>query len=80
MQIVEIVKPGKQAIAEAQGVKREISTIFLNKEVNKGDWVTVHVGYALDIIDMVTAEEIFYVMGLRSEPPVREPKGKGEAR
>jgi hydrogenase assembly chaperone HypC/HupF len=80
MRIIEIVEPGKMALADAQGVKREISTIFLNKEVKKGDWVTVHVGYALDIIDMETAEEIFYVMGLRSEPPVRGGSSKGDLR
>jgi hydrogenase assembly chaperone HypC/HupF len=80
MRIIEIVEPGKQAIADAQGVKREISTIFLSKQVKEGDWVTVHVGYALDVIDMQTAEEIFYVMGLRSEPPVRGDRSKGDVR
>lgn len=62
MKIVEIVEPGKRVIAESQGVKREVITVMLTEEANVGDWVTVHVGYALEKIDLETAEEIMQVV------------------
>ena len=67
MKVVEILEPGKRAVAEAQGVKREISTILLTEEAVVGDWVTVHIGYALEVLDVETAEEIMYVLRLSEE-------------
>ena len=64
MKVVEILEPGKRAMAEVQGVKREISTTLLTEEAHAGDWVTVHIGYALEVLDLETAEEILYVLGL----------------
>jgi len=63
MKIVEVIEPGKSAVAETMGVKREISTTLLLKQPKVGDWVTVHIGYALEILDTETAEEILYLIG-----------------
>jgi hydrogenase expression/formation protein HypC len=79
MRVIKIEESGKQALAEAQGVKREISTIFLDKELKVGDWVTVHVGYALDVIDTATAKEIFFVMGITPDPSFSDTNAKGVA-
>jgi len=67
MKIIEILEPDKRALAEAQGVKREISTMLLTEEAQVGDWVTVHIGYALEVLDVETAEEIMYVLRLSDQ-------------
>lgn len=67
MKIIEILEPNKRAVAEVQGVKREISMMLLTEEARIGDWVTVHIGYALEVLDLETAEEILYVLGLNND-------------
>jgi hydrogenase expression/formation protein HypC len=52
-QIVELVEPGL-AKAEVSGVRREISTALV-PEAERGDWVLVHVGFALHTIDEAEA-------------------------
>lgn len=41
---------GMTAVAEMSGIKKEID-VTLTPEVAPGDWVVVHVGYALQRID-----------------------------
>lgn len=67
MKVIEILEPNKRAVAEVQGVKREISMMLLTEEAHIGDWVTVHIGYALEVLDLETAEEILYVLGLNKD-------------
>ena len=56
-QIVELVDPGGGlAKAEISGVRREIS-LALCPEATIGDWVLVHVGFALARIDESQARE-----------------------
>jgi len=58
MKVVEINYP--MAVAEAKGVKRNISLMLLPEdEVKVGDYVIVHVGNAIEIIDEKDAEEIW---------------------
>jgi hydrogenase expression/formation protein HypC len=47
--LVEVGETGV-AMAEVSGVRREVSTALL-PEANVGDWVLVHVGFALHTID-----------------------------
>ena len=47
--VVEIAEPGL-ATAEVSGVRREGSTALV-PEAQVGDWVLVHVGFALHTID-----------------------------
>jgi len=61
MKIVEINYP--MAVAEAKGVKRTISLMLLPEdEVKVGDYVMVHVGNAIEVIDEKEAEEIWKVL------------------
>jgi hydrogenase expression/formation protein HypC len=53
-QLVEVVEPGL-AKAEISGVRREVSTALV-PEAEVGDWVLVHVGFALHTIDEAEAE------------------------
>jgi hydrogenase expression/formation protein HypC len=52
-QIVSVQEPGL-AVAEVSGVRREVSTALV-PEAGVGDWVLVHVGFALHTIDEAEA-------------------------
>jgi len=47
---------GYQAEAEIAGVTRQIS-LWLTPEVKVGDWVLLHTGYAINVIDEDAAKE-----------------------
>jgi hydrogenase expression/formation protein HypC len=47
---------GEQAVADIEGVTREIS-LQLTPEAKVGDYVLLHTGYAISIIDTAEAEE-----------------------
>ena len=52
---------GTLAVAEMSGVKKQID-VTLTPEVVPGDWVVVHVGYALQRIDPENAQETLAAM------------------
>ncbi|MCD6489157.1 MAG: HypC/HybG/HupF family hydrogenase formation chaperone [Thermodesulfobacterium sp.] len=54
--IIEI-KNEWTAIAEIQGVKTEISLHLLPEPVKEGDWVLVHVGFAIQKLSEKEAQE-----------------------
>ena len=49
----QIVEPPADGLARADvgGVRREISVALLDGPVQRGDWVLIHVGFALNRID-----------------------------
>jgi hydrogenase expression/formation protein HypC len=47
---------GQQAIADIEGVTRDIS-LQLTPEAKVGDYVLLHTGYAISVIDAEEAEE-----------------------
>lgn len=55
VQIIEVL-PGDEAIAEISGVKKTISTALI-ENVQVGDYVILHVGYALQKIDPEEAQK-----------------------
>ena len=55
LKIVEI--NGKEAIGEMKTIKRKVRIDFL-KEVNIGDYVMVHAGFAIEKIDYEYAREV----------------------
>jgi len=74
-QIIGIVDPDAGiAKAEISGVRRDIS-IALEPDVGVGDWVLVHVGFALSRIDEEKARETLALleeMGEAYEQELRE--------
>ncbi len=52
-QVVELLaEERKMAIVEVEGVRREVSTVIVADEgLEVGDWVLLHVGFAMSIID-----------------------------
>jgi len=53
---VMAIKSGQKAIVNVGGIEKEISTALLD-EVQKGDFVIIHVGYALTRLDQKEAEK-----------------------
>jgi hydrogenase expression/formation protein HypC len=49
--VVEVDEVSKTAIVETFGVKRKVSTMLLNEPLKEGDWVLVHVGFAMEKVD-----------------------------
>lgn len=55
-QVVEIPEPNRATVS-IEGVRRKVSTDLLVAEsIEPGDWVLVHVGFALSTIDEKEAE------------------------
>jgi hydrogenase expression/formation protein HypC len=52
---------GKEAEAEIGGVSRRIS-LWLTPEANVGDYVLVHTGYAINVLDQDEAEETLKIL------------------
>lgn len=57
-QIVEIVdRAAHRAVAEVEGVRREVNVgLVLDDGLREGDWVLIHVGFAMGIIDADEAQ------------------------
>lgn len=54
-QVLELTDvPGGLALVEVAGVRREVS-VGLLEDVRTGDWVLVHVGFAISKIDAAEA-------------------------
>jgi len=52
--VVELVEPDS-AVVDLGGVRKQVS-IALVPEARVGDWVVVHVGYAIGLLDPEEAE------------------------
>jgi hydrogenase expression/formation protein HypC len=57
---------GQQAVADIEGVTREIS-LQLTPEAKVGDYVLLHTGYAINIIDADEAAETLKLLKEMSE-------------
>ncbi|MCJ7742981.1 MAG: HypC/HybG/HupF family hydrogenase formation chaperone [Dehalococcoidales bacterium] len=57
---------GYKAVVDIDGVTREVS-IMLTPEAKVGDYVLLHTGYAINVIDQVEAEETLKLLRQISE-------------
>ena len=81
--VVEIVDPGNGiAKADVNGVKRNVSVQLLQGDggVAVGDWILIHVGFALAVIDEEEAAATLRMLGgmgdtLREEIEALEQSG-----
>lgn len=63
---------GKEAEGEVGGIRRRIS-LMLTPEARTGDYVLVHTGYAISVIDPIEAEETLRIFGEMAK--IAEDKG-----
>jgi hydrogenase expression/formation protein HypC len=72
-QLVEIVDTkAKTAKAEIGGVRRIVSCALLEGDAQLGEWVLVHVGFALERIDEEQAAETLQLLSDMGEAYERE--------
>jgi len=64
----------RRATVDFAGVRREVSLAF-TPEAKPGDYVLVHVGFALSVVDEDEAEKIFEELRAMSE--IEEPEAGG---
>ena len=57
-----LTKTGEQAIAEIDGVGREISLMLLDEDVSEGDYVIVHAGFAISRLNEDDAQATLELM------------------
>lgn len=54
-QIVSLTEPGRATVS-ISGVTRAVSTDLITEPLSPGDWLLIHVGFALATIDAAEAE------------------------
>jgi hydrogenase expression/formation protein HypC len=55
-------------VVDLGGVQKEVSTALVD-DVREGDYLVVHVGYALGRLDTAAAEETLALLELEAETP-----------
>ena len=70
-EVVEVNAAGTDAVVSLGGVRKEVS-LALVEDVAVGDFVLIHVGYALNVVSREEAEKtlaLFAEAGLAADPP-----------
>lgn len=70
-EVVEITDDGTAAIVSLDGVRKEIS-LALVEGVTPGDYVLVHVGYALNVVSREEAARTLELMAELGQLPPQE--------
>ncbi|MCX8204904.1 MAG: HypC/HybG/HupF family hydrogenase formation chaperone [Candidatus Nezhaarchaeota archaeon] len=58
--VVEV--KGEQALVDFGGVRRIVYLTLLPREVKPGDYVMVHTGFAIEVVDRREAEEVWRLL------------------
>jgi len=74
--VVELL-PGQLATIELGGVRREVSLALLD-EVSAGDYVIVHAGYALTLLDPEEAKGTLALFAEAGQPQESPPRPFGQ--
>lgn len=74
-QVLEL-RDNQMALVDLGGTQREISLMVLDGQVQPGEYVLIHVGYAIEVIDEEEAQrtlELFeQFQSLEDEPALRD--------
>lgn len=65
--VIELNKDEQWAVIESFGVRNKILTMLVDEDLDIGDYLMVHAGYAIGKIDMDQAEETFKILEELSE-------------
>lgn len=55
--IISISSDNSSAVVDTMGIKRDVSLDLLNDNIDVGDYVLLHVGFAISKIDTYEADE-----------------------
>ncbi len=66
---------GPRGVVHWEGVRREVRLDLLDAP-RPGDWVLIHAGYAIQVLDEAAAAETLALLGELLEPDA-EPPGSG---
>jgi len=70
-QVVELIEgyDGQLAVVDVQGARRRINVGMLEDEPpSPGDWVLIHMGFALELVDETEAHEALAGLELMGRP------------
>ena len=78
-QIVEVLGEydGQLALVDVQGARRKVNLGILEAPPTAGDWILIHMGFALEVIDEAKAEQALTgleTMGRPREMPSETPR------
>ena len=72
MQIDKLQEPS-MALVSVQGVQRQVSTILVEHEdLQKGDWLMIHIGFAIGKIDETEAQETLTLLQEAQQLQIQE--------
>jgi len=72
--VISLDSASDMAVVELDGIRKEASTVLLD-EVNIGDYVLLHVGFALERIDAEEAEKTLAIFDeMRAGMPTDMPQ------
>ena len=74
--VVKIDRDEVTAVVDTMGVKRKVGIDFIADEVKEGDYVLIHIGYAMNIIDeenaLASIETYKEILALMDEEQKRQ--------
>ncbi|MBA2418772.1 MAG: HypC/HybG/HupF family hydrogenase formation chaperone [Nocardioidaceae bacterium] len=78
-QIVEIVDgfEDQLALVDVLGARRRINIGMLDETPEAGDWIVIHMGFAMEVVDQAGAESALSGLEMMGNP--REPQEQAEA-
>ena len=73
--VIEMVEGyyGQIAMVDVLGARREINVGMLEEAVAPGDWVMIHLGFAVEIVDEAEAERALSGLEMMGRPRHDEP-------
>lgn len=77
--VVEIAEgyAGQIALIDVEGATRKVNIGMLEEPPTPGEWVLIHMGFAMEVIDQAKADQA--LSGLEMMGRAREPQGQPEA-
>lgn len=68
--VVQLVEgfEGQIALVDVVGAQREINVGMLEEPVAPGDWIMIHLGFAVEIVDEAEAERALSGLELMGRP------------
>lgn len=63
---------GSEAVVDLDGIRRCVSTMLLAEPPEVDDWVIVHVGFAISLLDPAEAEATLDLLRTAADPTDRD--------